>query len=421
MRNAGLILAMLLLTTSCESMVRDTMNVGGGQGQRLSVTLSSPSGTGPHAPVLAGGESAMFSANVIGVNGPFKLNWNFGGAAENTTSTMPVSGSSSVEVEFVALNQNEQFTATVTCIDGAGISQSDSVTFTVSYDPEFIHHDPPKPKPKPNQAPVISELSMSRRTVNATAADPDNDELVFSAVSLTEGIEVYGPFWATETSAQFYANGNDSGDPLEVTVFVTVEDGRGGSDVKEISGVVESLPLKLKPDHIYAVVETNLLDSSSEMVRISVLTGRTSNPFQYMNGCGVVCQSGAHYTKFTFDVGEPDDIPDFKGAVPIDGVWAAIGATSFLLAPDRFITSTDLGNGTGRTDFNVTPLGGSDINAEGYLFNFMFSLDDPGIYNLGFEAVNVVSRTYYQDSTAATDFFWSNIENNHQYNTIVVN
>src|SRR5690606_15890875 len=110
--------------------------------------------------------------------------------------------------------------------------------------------------------------------------------------------------------------------------------GTGASDSGKISGAFE--PFHLAPDTLYAIA-TSDRTSAGGNVRVVVATGDTANSFQYLNGCGVLCESDASYVPQSFDVGSPDDTPDVGSANPIDGVWGDMGATSFLLAPYIFI------------------------------------------------------------------------------------
>ncbi|MEZ5338423.1 MAG: hypothetical protein R3F46_09160 [bacterium] len=124
----NLILLAFALATLCGCSHGPSF-VGNPGGPR--VILSAPVGTGPGAPALLAGESARFSATVNGVSGPYDLAWNFGGAAENTSSSLAASGQTSVDVVFPALPDSQNFTAVVTVTDFRGVQNSDSVTFSV--------------------------------------------------------------------------------------------------------------------------------------------------------------------------------------------------------------------------------------------------------------------------------------------------
>ena len=389
-------LGLLALVSSC-----DTLNIGGGQPQRLSITLNAPVGTGASGNVLSGSETANFSASVIGVNGPFNISWNFGGAATNTTSSLATAGTSTVGVTFVDLAATQSFTATATVTDGANVTQSDSVTFSV--------------RETQNAAPVITSATFAAGVVSVVASDADGDALTFSATVVSGNVTLGGPSNATATSADFSVSPGDIIAGGNFVVNVVASDGTA-SDNADVNGSFGAFPLAA--DTLYALATAGSASAGGN-VRIAVATGDTANSFQYMNGCGVTCESGASYNKKSFDTGDIDG--DTEPGAPIDGVWADMGASDFLLPNDSFIVGTDIGGGISRTDFNVTPLGGSDITANGLLFSFEYTFASAGTYNLGFEAVNVVSRTYYQDSSAATDFFWGNIANSHAFNTITVN
>ncbi|MCB1216138.1 hypothetical protein KDL44_02015 [bacterium] len=291
----------------------------------------------------------------------------------------------------------------MTMTTGDGRQASDSVTFSLG--------------PGGSEAPSIDSLTVNEGVVTVSASDPDGDSLTFQAFLDSGNIDIEGPFNETSTSAQWRLSPRDVLTGGNWTITVIADDGNGGTDSDSLSGGFDAFPLA--NDTLYAIA-TSSSTSTGSTVRIAVATGDTANNFQYLNGCGVVCENGASYAPTTFDVGNPDGTPDVGSANPIDGVWADMGATSFLLAPDNFITGTDLGNGSSRTDFNVTPLGGSDITANGILFSFEYTFTSEGTYHLGFEAVNIVSRTYYTDASQSEDFFWSDISNDHQYNVIVV-
>ena len=133
---------------------------------------------------------------------------------------------------------------------------------------------------------------------------------------------------------------------------------------------------------------------------IVVATGIPANPFQFMNGVGLVVEDGADYAANSFNVGSVGGAAD-----DVDGIWTDMAPTGFLLAPDNFITKKDLGGGTGRIDFNITPLGGSDVTtADGELFNFEMEFSAAGSYTITFQ-----------------EFLWGDISNSAVANTITVN
>jgi hypothetical protein len=166
--------------------------------------------------------------------------------------------------------------------------------------------------------------------------------------------------------------------------------------------------ITLAADTLYAIP---LQGSAAlgEPVRIVVATGVPANPFQFMNGCRVTAPTGFDYEQNSFNIGVPGG-----QRWDVDGFWAGMNpGGGFLLPPNLFIFGTDLGGGSVGIDFNVTPLGGSDVTTDsGALFNFEATFA-AGTNTLGFQDVGGVSRTYYTDSIAAPDRFWGDITNNH--------
>ena len=149
-------------------------------------------------------------------------------------------------------------------------------------------------------------------------------------------------------------------------------------------------------------------------------TGDTAQPFLYLNSCAVVVENDARLVPNSLDGGSFDD--DGAADTPMDGVWADVAASSIFVDAGfgGFLEGTDLGDGTYYIPFHVTPFNGTPITANGLLFSFELEFRKPGTYHLGFLEHNVISRTYYSDSLDGPDHFWSDISNNHDYNTIVV-
>ncbi len=95
-----------------------------------------------------------------------------------------------------------------------------------------------------------------------------------------------------------------------------------------------------------------------------------------------------------------------------DGVWATITVDGgFILGPDILIQrganpEDSLGTDN-RWDFNISPLGGSDVaSARGELFNVQFTFSEAGEKQIGFQEFNGVNRTYYTDMATGEERFW---------------
>jgi len=167
-------------------------------------------------------------------------------------------------------------------------------------------------------------------------------------------------------------------------------------------------------DTLYAIPLSSTV-AAGDPVTIEVITGDPANPFQYLTGVRVTfpTAAGVDYVKNSFNVGATGGAADDP-----DGFWTAMGSPTFLLAPDSFYQVTDdVQDGDPAIealDFNVTPLGGSDVTTgSGPLFNFQVTFANAGTYQLGFQQTFTVNRTYYQDGNQAPDYFWGDITNNH--------
>jgi hypothetical protein len=213
------------------------------------------------------------------------------------------------------------------------------------------------------------------------------------------------------------------------TVHVTIADSYGVGEERDVTVWLPGLPLEQWPgmtwqetgpasasnlafDTLYAMPLQEFADTG-DPVRVVVATGMMAHPFQYMVGVGLTVDADAEYVRLSLDAGEPDDQPDMLlyGVHPLDGIWAAVQPRQgFLLAPDSFIQSTDIGGGRERWDFNLTPLDGRNILAvEGTLFSAEFTFSQPGMKVFGFSKADAVKRSYYADDT--TEYFWGDIDN----------
>jgi len=176
--------------------------------------------------------------------------------------------------------------------------------------------------------------------------------------------------------------------------------------------------LELEPDALYARPLSSTT-SVGQPVRIVVETGVPAGPLAFMNGCAVSFSGpGADYVPGSFNVGAPGG-----EAWAVDGIWAAAAPQGFIQVDDLLLQwAVTAEGGLTRMDFNVTPIYGDAITgAEGALFSFEATFNEPGIYRLGFVEFSDVKRTYYSDWDAK-EYYWSDISNNHTgvANTITV-
>jgi hypothetical protein len=404
----GLVYILFLLSAavlvSCDSGLKS------GPGSQLSVTLSAPVATGPDAPGLFAGQSATFTAGVSGSFGPYSLVWNFGGAAQNASSTLAASGDAIVNVVFHDQSAPPaSFTAVVTVTDTRGVTQTDTVAFSLNA--------------TQNTAPVIESLTFQNDTVFVTASDADGDELSFSA-HLDDATQTgLQPGNVTGNSAEFAIPTGLlnpaailAGGPLPA-VIVTVTDEHGASVSETLErGSFAAFPLA--DDTLYAIA-TSGHAKVGEKVRIVLATGSTAQPL-LISSCSVVVENTAGLVHDSVDAGAPDD--DGQANTPVDGVWADLGASGLFIevGTGGFLVSTDLGDGTWYIPTYVLPFNASPAKVSGLLCSFELEFSEPGEYHLSFLRENVVSRTYYQNVVDGPEHFWGDIENDHAYNTIVV-
>jgi len=191
-------------------------------------------------------------------------------------------------------------------------------------------------------------------------------------------------------------------------VTFTQDDHRGGTATSTVT--VTCPPFHLAFDTLYALPLQSTV-AAGDPVTIVVATGVPANPFQYMVGVRVTApkSSGFAYVPNSFNSGS------VGGSTfgDVDGFWTCMEPTGFLLPQNYGIYQRqDAGGGLYAYDFNVTPLGGSDVSTcDGALFNLQATFTTPGTYHLGFQAENGVSRTYYQDGSQTPDRFWGDITN----------
>jgi hypothetical protein len=398
-------LGLLALAVSC-----DTENVGNGGPQFFNVQITSVTPADPAG--LFGNEQVTFTAAVTGGSPPYTYSWNFGGASTPNVVTSPAGTTTTVTVTLTPSAAAATYTVTVTATDGNGIQSTDTETINVGA--------------TRNAAPVVNSATYAAGVLTVTVSDPDDGETLDVTVTPPAGFNVDA---TTKTAA---ATG-----PLTATFNVTATDviagatGNFGVSVTDgdattqfAGGVDVTIPaLTLAADTLYGTPLAGSAAANAD-VTILVLTGDPANPFQYMNGVGLVLPTDASYTALSFDVGAADATPDNPSATPVDGAWATMNpGGGFLFAPDNFISPVDMGGGTERYDFNITPLGGSDqATFEGILFNAKFKFATTGPKTIAFVETAGVKRTYYSDG-AATEYFWGNITNDGSLvpNSVTIN
>jgi len=394
-------LGLVVLAASCE-----TLNIGNGNPIKgpANVQITVP------ANIVAGG-TGTFSATWQGGIGATTVTWDFNAAvtadpAPTANATPPATAT----VTFVgSTTAATAGTLTVTVTDSNGQSATGTATFSVPL--------------IPNVAPTITLAANNAAcTVTATVHDDDGDDVTVEATTVAAAFN-------SNTGVQTI-----SGDGTHDFSFSALDVLAGGTgditftatdtfnNVVTATTTLTCAGITLAADTIYAIPTASSIAAGSNET-IVVATGVPANPFQYLTGTRVTIDqsSGALYVGGTAAAGGTADVPGSfnAGAVggtagDVDGFWTCMAPASFLLPPDNFIQRSDAGGGLYGFDFNLTPLGGADVTTcEGALFNFQLQVPNAGTYTLGFQDVNTVSRTYYQDGNQTPDYFWGDFSNNH--------
>lgn len=194
----------------------------------------------------------------------------------------------------------------------------------------------------------------------------------------------------------------DSADPDSWLLPATLTGDRGFQDREQVA--VSRLPAGFQTETLYAYPLRTVVEAG-ETVRIVVASGPTAAPFKYLNGLGIVVNSGASYVDGSLNVGAPGGAQQDP-----DGIWAAVQPEGFLLPTDFMIRERSVGNGQVRIDFNITPIGGEEVSDGGLLMNCQLAFAAAGDYALRFEAFRDVKRTFYSDSSSE-EYYWSDISN----------
>jgi hypothetical protein len=412
---------LIILAASCE-----TLNVGTQPDpNRFQITGVTFNPAGP----FTAGDTVTATINFTGVSGPFSFTATFSDCVTPATQTVTApNGATSATLTFTLDSflvaddaDGKDCTVTVNGSDALG-SLGGPVSGTFHVDGI------------PDQFTVITAAATADCEITVTVADADNEDVTVTATTVDPAV-------TSNTGATVVAGGNGTatfnfsaadllaGGTGSVTFTATTAADTTGQTA---SATVTCPAIALAADTLYAIpLQTNV--NAGDRVRVVVATGDPANPFQYLTGARVTIEQGADalYVGGTGAAGGTGDVPgSFNvGAVggqaaDVDGFWTNMNPTGFLLAPDNFIQRSDAGGGLHGIDFNVTPLGGSDVTTgEGELFNFELEMTNAGTWTLGFQDVNVVSRTYYQDGNQAPDYFWGDITNNHAGvpNSITVN
>jgi hypothetical protein len=339
---------------------------------------------------------------------PYTISMNMGGG---TTQNIPVRTPATIPFAqtFTMVNPSTAvpatYTYTVVVTNSQGLSGTATGSYTVG--------------PSPNHPPVIEDAvySAATRTMVVTVSDPDDGETLTVDVTVLPGCSVdsaskvaaskaasaTGPLTA---SFVWSPSGAQSGDGSSGNSTVTVTDSAGATASTDVYVVCE-VPVIPAGDALLAFAAPTTA-SVGEPVTVMVVTTAPAHPLQFINGIGMTVEEDASFVPGSINIGVSGGAAD-----SVDGFWDIMNPSGFMLQADNLMVPTPIEGGRERWDFNITPLGGSDIiDANGALFNVQFTFSTPGMKHFGFEQLDGlgVKRTYYSDG-AGNEYFWSSISN----------
>jgi len=378
---------------------------GGGNNNGTPVVVTAVTAAKPGGGTIYAGDQVQIMVTFTGDITPFIVAYGFtGNVVDPATIPAPRTVTASpdqITVTTLASAGGQSCTCNVLIADHDGNLSNKAATITVANQPvNPTNHDP-----------TITAVSDDANCqVTVTVADQDGDDVVVTPAAPASMEALDGTQTITGGNGAF----TFSFAPKDVlagasgNIDFTADDGNGGS--ASIGANLLCAGITLASDTLYAIPTRPTISVGSPLT-ILVATGVPAHPFEYLNGVRVTAPqaSGINFVGGSLNVGAVGG-----AAGDADGFWTAMAPSSFLLPPDNFIVRSDAGGGLYGIDFNITPLGGSNqTSASGALFNFQVTFDTPGTYDLGFQDINVVDRTFYQDDSQSTDFFWGDITNSH--------
>jgi len=364
--------------------------------------------TAVDAPDGRGDETVTWTVAWTGGTAPYTLSINLGGGAQ---SDLPAGTAalSPYQADFTLVNGSfylaENHAYLVLISDAAGQTAVAQGNYSV---------EPAEPP----------HLSINNINYNADSgllrvtADPDgwgslSAQLILPAGMLADAGKREMEISGDAAVADFYVYPEDimAGATGEFAVEVLDPD----TDI--IEPAKESLAFTVEPialgEGVLAAIprRRNIKEDESVLVVIACGDFPADKPFHMMNGVGVTVNYGAEYADGTLNVGALGG----EGLEP-DGIWALVGALSFLIpfggVEGLMIQENDIGGGRVRIDFNVSSIGGGEMTTGGALLNFELWCKSPGTYTLGFQEFDVVKRTYYSD-VDSNEYNWADISNDY--------
>ncbi|GEM_PF-2835096 len=344
---------------------------------------------------MFGEQDAAWEAEWIGGTGPFTIEWEFHGGADDIDPYEASSPALLLATMFnPSMTEDTQYSYSVTVENSEGFHDAVSGEYTVG--------------PGPNLPPEITlaAFEFATSTLLVEVDDLNTDESVTVTVTEPAG-------WHVDETEKSYPSGHitaefswTADEPVEGKTGMThvaAEDSQGAT------AETDALLAMLLPDTLYAIpLKTQV--QVDEPVIVVVASGVLPNPFRDASMISLTVEPGAQFG---------DSSPGTPGGDGEDGIWSPLGTSTV----HAFSYLGDNGDGLQRLEVTLLPFDGTEIiGAAGSLFCVECTFDSPGTYTFGFkEITGIVKRTYYTDYDEY-EYSWGDISNTYAGvpNSIVV-
>ena len=264
----------------------------------------------------------------------------------------------------------------------------------------------------------------SMPTLTVTVSDPDETTVLTVTVTEPAGLAVDATSkiaaQVSGTVASFTWSATDAVAGGTGDTTITVTDSAGGIDTATETITIAMFNPTMPAGALGAFALADTATVGGNPVTVVIVTGDlpADAPFNFCDGVGFTVNAGADYAAGTFNIGAVGGNADAS-----DGIWGDMSPLpiGYIMPQDWMMAFTALaGDATmGRIDFNATAIGGSGVTDGGAILNFGLDFSAAGVYDLSFQYLEDVRRTFYSGPDATT-YEWDDLNNVNDYNQITV-
>jgi hypothetical protein len=345
---------------------------------------------------MYGAETYTWTFTWSGASGPYTINVDMGGGANNDMGTAT---GETYSADFTMVEGTHTYTVTVTDDDGNSESATGSYTVMAPL----------------NQDPVVNSTTVTGTTVTVNVSDPDGDDLTVTLASddasitvAPASVDVAGG--SGDAVFSFAAADTVAGGSANLTA--TVDDGNGGTANGDPTAVTVD-PINLAEGAVGAFASATNVAAGDE-VTFTIVVGDfpAAAPFAYMNSFSLVSQSGAQHVNPSVNIGAPGGDP-----TAFDGLWSGMPDPMMILDFSEGLISPQPLPGDATMvflNYNISPVwndaGAAETTNGGALFNVTWTFDSAGTYDVSvYEGSESGIRTYYSDGANA-EHEWGDFE-----------